>query len=98
MFSYNNITESQKREGTRQQQHIRPPTLLAIQVGMYVYFMVIQNIQKKLFTIQLTSQLASFRITKNKLKIYDGNKQGYHKKAAQLYFHCGPLGIMIYQK
>ena len=23
---------------------------------------------------------------------------GQHKKAAQLYFHCGPLGKMIYRK
>ena len=25
-------------------------------------------------------------------------RQGQHKKAAQLYIHCGPLGKMIYRK
>ena len=33
---------------------------------------------------------------KKQLKIYGGRDST--KKAAQLYFHCGPLGKMIYQK
>ena len=47
------------------------------------------NIQKKVFTIQLKNYGK---------KLNNLWQQGQHKKAAQLYFHCGALGKVIDRK
>ena len=56
------------------------------QVGLFCCH---TNIQKKLFALQLKNY---------EKELKNLWLQVQHKKAAQLYFHCGPLGKMIYQK
>ena len=59
------------------------------QVGRFISSLC--KYTKKLFTIQLENY------EKQLTNLWS---QGQHKKAgiAQLYFHCGPLGKMIYRK